>query len=72
MLPLHVARSFPFLLLSLGLTGGLAHHHGWLDFHQDSPPAPRKPPELEVRALANEGFLLSFEDDVVAIDAFVA
>lgn len=30
------------------------------------------PLELEVRALANEGFLLSVGDDVVAIDAFVA
>jgi L-ascorbate metabolism protein UlaG (beta-lactamase superfamily) len=30
------------------------------------------PVELEVRALANEGFLLSVGDDVVAIDAFVA
>ena len=40
---------------------------------ETDPAAPAKQPaEIEVRALANEGFLLSAGDDVVAIDAFVA
>ena len=45
-------------------------------YRQDAPagevPAPRPEPVLEVRALANEGFLLRVEDELVLIDAFVA
>jgi L-ascorbate metabolism protein UlaG (beta-lactamase superfamily) len=62
MLTLHVTRSFLFIL-PLGFAGTQ---------DQDAPRPPKKPVELEVRALANEGFLLTVGDDVVAIDAFVA
>jgi len=65
MLTLQITRSIPLLLLALGFPVGFASR-------QDAPPPPKKPHVLEVRALANEGFLLRFEDDVVAIDAFVA
>lgn len=63
MIPNAHTRLFPLLLVPLGLA---------LDGNQDTEPPEKKPVELEVRALANEGFLLSVGDDVVAIDAFVA
>jgi len=65
MLSLTTAWLFPYLLLASGLTGESAGR-------QDPESPKKKPVELEVRALANEGFLLRVEDDVVAIDAFVA
>ncbi len=61
--PITAVRLFAFIFLALVLAGAQL---------QDQASPPKKPIELEVRALANEGFLLSFEDDVVAIDAFVA
>jgi len=58
------------------LPGVLAYRQGWLDFHPDSrllsQDKKQEQAVLEVRALANEGFLLSAGDDVVAIDAFVS
>lgn len=66
------------------LPGVLAYRAGWFDFHPDSlelrqdgslaPPekTPADAAALEVRMLANEGFLLSAGELAVAIDAFVA
>ncbi len=54
------------------MAGVLAYRAGWMDFYPEARWLANDEPVLEVRALANEGFLLSVGRDVVAIDAFVA